>query len=55
MSFSVKYEIADYAKCISLMKLSWPKTLVKKWFNIKSKAEDFHADDVDYGGDLFDF
>ncbi|MFQ6625760.1 hypothetical protein Gotur_004827 [Gossypium turneri] len=34
----------------SLMKLSWPKTLVKKWFNIKSKTEDFHADDVDYGG-----
>ncbi|GKU86552.1 hypothetical protein SLEP1_g1064 [Rubroshorea leprosula] len=32
-------------------KLSWPKTLVKKWFNIKSKAEDFHADDLDYGGD----
>nr|XP_023921244.1 type I inositol polyphosphate 5-phosphatase 4-like [Quercus suber]XP_023921245.1 type I inositol polyphosphate 5-phosphatase 4-like [Quercus suber] len=33
-------------------KLSWPKTLVKKWFNIKSKAEDFHADDVvDGGGD----
>ncbi|KAK2987161.1 hypothetical protein RJ640_019721 [Escallonia rubra] len=33
-------------------KLSWPKTLVKKWFNIKSKAEDFHADDVVYeGGD----
>ncbi|KAJ0110447.1 hypothetical protein Patl1_03326 [Pistacia atlantica] len=33
-------------------KLSWPKTLVKKWFNIKSKAEDFQADDVDYeGGD----
>ncbi|KAE8686153.1 Type I inositol 1,4,5-trisphosphate 5-phosphatase CVP2 [Hibiscus syriacus] len=31
-------------------KLSWPKTLVKKWFNIKSKAEDFHADDVDCGG-----
>ncbi|KAH1070202.1 hypothetical protein GLYMA_03G156400v4 [Glycine max] len=27
-------------------KLSWPKSLVKKWFNIKSKAEDFHADDV---------
>ncbi|KAE8701444.1 Type I inositol 1,4,5-trisphosphate 5-phosphatase CVP2 [Hibiscus syriacus] len=32
-------------------KLSWPKRLVKKWFNIKSKAEDFHADDVDHGGD----
>ncbi|XVE73090.1 hypothetical protein DITRI_Ditri11bG0089800 [Diplodiscus trichospermus] len=31
-------------------KLSWPKTLVRKWFNIKSKAMDFHADDVDYGG-----
>ncbi|CAI0434019.1 unnamed protein product [Linum tenue] len=27
------------------MKLSWPKTLVKKWFNIKSKAEEFQADD----------
>ncbi|THG06296.1 hypothetical protein TEA_010052 [Camellia sinensis var. sinensis] len=34
------------------MKLSWPKTLVKKWFNIKSKSEDFHADDVvQQGGD----
>ncbi|KAH8509279.1 hypothetical protein H0E87_011155 [Populus deltoides] len=31
-------------------KLSWPKTLVKKWFNIKSKAEEFQADDVLYGG-----
>ncbi|KAI7991634.1 Type IV inositol polyphosphate 5-phosphatase 7 [Camellia lanceoleosa] len=31
---------------VVLMKLSWPKTLVKKWFNIKSKSEDFHADDV---------
>ncbi|KAA8550836.1 hypothetical protein F0562_002520 [Nyssa sinensis] len=31
-------------------KFSWPKTLVKKWFNIKSKAEDFQADDVVYGG-----
>ncbi|KAJ3673593.1 hypothetical protein LUZ60_005585 [Juncus effusus] len=27
-------------------KLSWSKSLVKKWFNIKSKAQDFHADDV---------
>ncbi|KAI8522934.1 hypothetical protein RHMOL_Rhmol13G0035600 [Rhododendron molle] len=33
-------------------KLSWPKSLVKKWFNIRSRAEDFHADDVVYeGGD----
>ncbi|XP_061375336.1 type I inositol polyphosphate 5-phosphatase 4-like [Gastrolobium bilobum] len=31
-------------------KLSWPKSLVKKWFNIKSKAEDFQADDVLHGG-----
>ena len=34
-----------------LVKLSWPKTLVKKWFNIKSKAEDFQADDVLSRGD----
>ncbi|PSS06420.1 Type IV inositol polyphosphate 5-phosphatase [Actinidia chinensis var. chinensis] len=33
-------------------KLSWPKSLVKKWFNIKTRAEDFQADDVVYtGGD----
>ncbi|KAJ6336027.1 hypothetical protein OIU78_012599 [Salix suchowensis] len=31
-------------------KLSWPKTLVKKWFNIKSKGEEFQADDALYGG-----
>ncbi|XP_054800839.1 type I inositol polyphosphate 5-phosphatase 4-like isoform X2 [Prosopis cineraria] len=31
-------------------KFSWPKILVKKWFNIKSKTEDFQADDVLYGG-----
>ncbi|KAI3449666.1 hypothetical protein Pfo_006331 [Paulownia fortunei] len=31
-------------------KFSWPKTLVKKWFNIKSKTEDFHADDIICGG-----
>ena len=55
VSFYLKYEIADYVKCISLMKFSWPKTLVKKWFNIRSKAEDFHADDADYGGDLIGF
>ncbi|OVA05419.1 Inositol polyphosphate-related phosphatase [Macleaya cordata] len=30
-------------------KFSWSKSLVRKWFNIKSKAEDFHADVV-YGG-----
>ncbi|KAH1081366.1 hypothetical protein J1N35_021127 [Gossypium stocksii] len=29
-------------------KISWPKTLIKKWLNIKSKAEDFHANDIDY-------
>lgn len=31
-------------------KLSWTKSLVKKWLNIKSKAQDFLANDVDYGG-----
>jgi hypothetical protein len=34
-------------------KLSWSKSLVRKWFNIKSKAEDFHADNtVGRGTDL---
>ncbi|KAL0419874.1 UNVERIFIED_CONTAM: Type I inositol polyphosphate 5-phosphatase 4 [Sesamum radiatum] len=37
----------------SKKKFSWPKTLVKKWFNIKSKNEDFHADDIIYGGNFF--
>ncbi|PKI35742.1 hypothetical protein CRG98_043900 [Punica granatum] len=32
-----------------LMKLSWPK-IVKKWFNIRGKSEDFEADDVVHGG-----
>ncbi|KAM0943543.1 putative endonuclease/exonuclease/phosphatase [Dioscorea sansibarensis] len=35
-------------------KLSWSKTLVRKWFNIKNKAQDFHGDDVMCrGGDGF--
>ncbi|KAM3310292.1 hypothetical protein ACQJBY_031155 [Aegilops geniculata] len=25
-------------------RLSWSKTIVRKWFNIKSKAKDFHSD-----------
>lgn len=25
--------------------------MVRKWFNIKSKTEDFQADDVVYGGE----
>ena len=32
------------------MKLSWSKKMVRKWFNIKSKTEDFQADEVKYGG-----
>lgn len=36
---------------VPFLKLSWPKTLVKKWFNIKNRAEDFQADDDDYEGD----
>jgi hypothetical protein len=43
--------VSEIAYSLYLLKLSWPKTLVKKWFNIRSKAEDFHADDVVYGGD----
>ncbi|KAJ8494127.1 hypothetical protein OPV22_015848 [Ensete ventricosum] len=31
-------------------KLSWSKSLVRRWFNNKSKAEDFHSDDVSRGG-----
>nr|XP_043636407.1 type I inositol polyphosphate 5-phosphatase 4-like [Erigeron canadensis] len=30
-------------------KVSWPKTL-KKWFNVKNKAQDFHADGSSNGG-----
>ncbi|KAI4967781.1 hypothetical protein ZWY2020_014154 [Hordeum vulgare] len=26
--------------------MSWSKSLVRKWFNIRSKAHDFHADDA---------
>ncbi|THU59398.1 hypothetical protein C4D60_Mb07t01750 [Musa balbisiana] len=26
--------------------LSWSKSLVRRWFNIKSKAQDFHSDNV---------
>ncbi|GJR78914.1 type I inositol polyphosphate 5-phosphatase 4-like protein [Tanacetum coccineum] len=29
-------------------KVTWPKTL-KKWFNVKNKAQDFHADDFNHG------
>uniref|UniRef100_A0A804I1E1 Inositol polyphosphate-related phosphatase domain-containing protein n=1 Tax=Musa acuminata subsp. malaccensis TaxID=214687 RepID=A0A804I1E1_MUSAM len=30
-------------------KLSWSKAFVRKWFNIKSKTQDFHSDDVARG------
>lgn len=36
-------------------KLSWTKTLFKKWLNIKSKSEDFEADDSVYGGGILLF
>jgi hypothetical protein len=26
------------------LQVSWSKSLVRKWFNIKNKAQDFHAD-----------
>lgn len=31
-------------------KFSWSKSLVRKWFSIKSKPEEFHADKGVYGG-----
>jgi hypothetical protein len=33
--------------CLFLLvwkKLSWSKTIVRKWFNIKTKAKDLHSD-----------
>lgn len=34
--------------------LSWSKSLVRKWFNIKTKAHDFHADcDAAQGNAMF--
>ncbi|KAL0389480.1 UNVERIFIED_CONTAM: Type I inositol polyphosphate 5-phosphatase 4 [Sesamum calycinum] len=43
-------EIEREKDSVTCWMFSWPKTLVKKWFNIKSKNEDFHADDIIYGG-----
>jgi len=37
------------AACEKKSKFSWPKTLVKKWFSIKSKAHEFHADEIGEG------
>ena len=31
------------------MQLSWSKSLVRKWFNIRGKSHDFHADAVAAG------
>lgn len=46
--------IADSVSAL-LVKLSWPKTLVKKWFNFKNKTEEFQADDVVYGGNCWSY
>lgn len=35
-----------FLMCCFDLQLSWSKSLVRKWFNIRSKAHDFHADDV---------
>jgi hypothetical protein len=32
------------------MKLAWSKKMVRKWFNIKSKTEEFQADDPSSAG-----
>lgn len=37
---------------ISEMKLAWSKKMVRKWFNIKSKTEEFQADDPTSAGNL---
>lgn len=34
------------------VKLSWSKKLVRKWFNIKCKGEEFQADEAVYGGEI---
>ncbi|CAK9318657.1 unnamed protein product [Citrullus colocynthis] len=36
-------------------KLSWSKKMVRKWFNIRCKSEDFQADDVAYRGGEMDY
>lgn len=38
--------------CSHCLKVLWSKKLVRKWFNIKGKTEEFHADEVVYGGKL---
>lgn len=40
------FKISDVYVLPFDIKFSWPKTLVKKWLNIKSKTEDFQADDI---------
>lgn len=46
----------DFYVCISMMKLSWSKRMVRKLFNIKCKPEDFQADEmVCAGGSLDSF
>ncbi|RYQ84498.1 hypothetical protein Ahy_B10g103867 [Arachis hypogaea] len=39
--------IAIAYSLLYLVKLSWPKTLAMKWFNIKCKTDNFQADDDD--------
>ncbi|KAL8153693.1 LOW QUALITY PROTEIN: hypothetical protein V2J09_011453 [Rumex salicifolius] len=36
-------------------KFSWSKSLIRKWFNIRSKSEDYVADEVSHGGGEFDW
>ncbi|GJX43886.1 type I inositol polyphosphate 5-phosphatase 4-like protein [Tanacetum coccineum] len=43
----LKFEVFDFV-LMMMVKVSWHKTL-KKWFNVKNKAHDFHADDFNYG------
>ncbi|KAK6913970.1 hypothetical protein RJ641_021291 [Dillenia turbinata] len=36
---------------VEINELSWSKSLVRKWFNIRSKNEEFQADEAVYGGE----
>ncbi|KAI3736314.1 hypothetical protein L6452_15853 [Arctium lappa] len=47
-SESSYFRLTEFEFMLRMVKVSWPKTL-KKWFSVKNKAEDFHADDFSYG------
>lgn len=45
------WQFLDWFVCFVLVKLSWSKRMVRKFFNVKSKAEDsYQSNGVAYGG-----